>query len=125
MAATQDDPKPEIETPQPPPPVIEPVDDPVPDLHDDPPPEIYNLSQDEDESEQAQSFADAARYDDNNIGLSDTEKVTSGDQEDDVQDLVDHMNDMVASGRIDMDAYRGERNDDDEEGSLGPAGAGE
>lgn len=123
MAATHDDPKPEIENPQPVPPVIEPVDDPVPDLHDDPPPEITNLSQDEDEGEQAQTFADASLHDENDIGLSDTEKVKSGYDDDDVQDLVDHMNDMVASGRIDMDAYRGERNDDDEEGSLGPAGA--
>lgn len=40
----------------------------------------------------------------------------------DVQDLVDHMHDMVRSGHIDMDAYRGERSDDDEEGALGPAG---
>ncbi len=122
MAATQSPPEPEIENPAPVPPVIAPGSDPVPDLHDDPPPETVNTSQ-EDEGEQAQTFADAALYEGNDTGLSDTTKVTSGDDEDDVQDLVDHMKDMVASGRIDMDAFRGERNDDDEEGSLGPAAA--
>ena len=38
---------------------------------------------------------------------------------DDAQDVVDHMNQMDRSGRIDMDAYRGERNDDDEPETLG------
>jgi len=32
------------------------------------------------------------------------------------------MKQMVSSGRIDMGAFRGERNDDDEEGMLGEAG---
>jgi hypothetical protein len=32
------------------------------------------------------------------------------------------MKQMESSGRIDMDAYRGERNDDDEEGLFGEAG---
>ena len=39
-----------------------------------------------------------------------------------VQDLVDHMRQMDSSGRIDMSAFRGERNDDDEEGMLGEDG---
>jgi len=115
-----DGPKPEIENPQPVPPVIAPIDDPVPDLHDDPPPETFNLPQ-EDESDQAQTFANQQLRSGNATGLSDTIKVTSGDADDDVQDLVDHMKDMIASGHIDMGAFRGERNDDDEEGSLGPA----
>ena len=34
-------------------------------------------------------------------------------------DLVDHMIQMERSGRIDMDAFRGERNDDDEPGIFG------
>ena len=59
---------------------------------------------------------------DDDYGLDDTTKDTSGDEEDDSQDLVDHMKDMLHSGRIDMDAYRGERNDDDEDGMLGPSG---
>ena len=49
-------------------------------------------------------------------------KVSSGDPSDDVQDLVDHMTQMERSGQIDMDAYRGERSDDDDEDELGPGG---
>lgn len=38
---------------------------------------------------------------------------------DDMQDLVDHMNDMARSGRIDMDAFEGEPESmDDEDGSI-------
>jgi len=37
---------------------------------------------------------------------------------DDMQDLVDHMTDMDRSGRIDMDAFEGEENMDDEDGSI-------
>lgn len=39
----------------------------------------------------------------------------------DVQDTVDHMQQMQSSGIIDNDAYRGERNDDDESYMLGDA----
>jgi hypothetical protein len=124
MATTPDPQDPEIDNPAPVPPVIEPNDDPVPDLHDDPPPEITNFSQDEDESEQAQSVADEEMDgEDDELGLSDTTKVGTGEVDDDVPDLVDHMREMVTSGRIDMGAYRGERNDDDEEDGLGPDGA--
>jgi outer membrane biosynthesis protein TonB len=123
MVATRDPAKPEIDKPQPIPPVIEPTDNPVPEAHDEPPPETVNVSQ-EDEAEQAQSFTEAARDRDNrDPGPSDSTKVPSGNEEDDVQDLVDHMKDMLASGRIDMGAFRGERNDDDEEDSLGPDAA--
>lgn len=38
---------------------------------------------------------------------------------DDVPDLVEKMNDMVASGRIDNDAFMGEPMQDDEEDILG------
>jgi hypothetical protein len=41
---------------------------------------------------------------------------------DDQQDVVDHMQQMERSGQIDMGAYRGERNDDDESEMLGPDG---
>ncbi|MBO9576321.1 MAG: hypothetical protein J7494_11325 [Sphingobium sp.] len=37
---------------------------------------------------------------------------------DDAQDLVDHMKDMNRSGRIDMGAFDGEDNMDDEDGSV-------
>jgi hypothetical protein len=85
-------------------------------------PENQNAEQD-DESTQAQTFADEAlgRSSDD-FGLDDTKKVSSGDDSDDVEDLVDHMNQMVRSGRIDNDAYRGERNDDDEEEMYGEDG---
>ena len=38
---------------------------------------------------------------------------------DSTQDLVDHMRDMERSGRIDMGAYRGEDNMDDDDGKYG------
>ncbi|WP_321327684.1 hypothetical protein [uncultured Parasphingorhabdus sp.] len=38
---------------------------------------------------------------------------------DDAQDTVDHMKQMVESGRIEGGAFAGERNDDDEESDLG------
>src|ERR1700741_80281 len=78
-------------------------------------PENRNAEQ-ADANRQAQPFADEAlgRSSDD-FGLDDTEKVPTGEDSDDVEDLVDHMNQMVRSGRIDNDAYRGERNDDDED----------
>lgn len=92
-------------------------------------PEAANLEQD-DESDQAQTVADEAlgRAEGGpgtgrgaeRFGLDDTEKVKSGDETDDVQDLVDHMRQMETSGRIDMSAFAGERNDDEEEGRFGP-----
>lgn len=91
---------------------------------DDPPkpeadaPEAHNREQ-ADEEAQAQSVAEAARRD---ARLADSDKKPSGDESDDVQDLVDHMRQMERSGRIDMDAYRGERSDDDEDDGLGPGG---
>lgn len=74
----------------------------------------------EEEGTQAQSLADEALGRGSSaFGLEDSDKVSTGDDSDDVQDLVDHMNQMETSGRIDMDAYRGERNDDEEEGRYG------
>ena len=90
------------------------------------PPEAHNQEQD-DEGAQAQTLADEVldRQGDG-PGLSDTEKVGAGSfgGEDDggMADLVDHMRQMESSGTIDMSAFRGERNDDDEDGSLGEAG---
>ena len=81
-------------------------------------PEARNREQD-DEAAQAQSVAEAARRE---ARLEDSDKKPNGDASDDVQDLVDHMRQMERSGRIDMDAYRGERSDDDEDDELGPGG---
>lgn len=129
MASTPENPVPNVPSPEIPPAIEPQVPQPpqtqpdLPDLTDVPPPETNNVSQD-DEPAQAQEYGEAALHlADDKYVLDDSRKVTNGDIEDDVQDLVDHMHDMQASGRIDMDAYRGERNDDDEEGSLGPAAA--
>ena len=78
-------------------------------------PETHNDEQDDHRS-QAQEVAEQARQvttqttsptesakDDNKSGLM-------GDS---TQDTIDHMRDMESSGRIDMDAYRGEPNHDD------------
>lgn len=81
-------------------------------------PEAHNREQDDEEA-QAQSVAEAARRE---RSLEDSDKARSGDETDDVQDLVDHMRQMERSGVIDMDAYRGERSDDDEDGELGEDG---
>lgn len=85
-------------------------------------PETDNSEQ-EDEDAQAQTLADEARgRSADDAGLGDSEKVSTGDDSDDVQDLVDRMRQMDSSGRIDLDAFRGERNDDDEEDQLGEGG---
>lgn len=84
-------------------------------------PEVDNSEQDQDAGEQAQTVADEARVRGTELGLGDTEKVSTGDDMDDVQDLVDKMEQMDSSGRIDMDAYRGEPNHDDNVDKLGDA----
>lgn len=81
-------------------------------------PEALNREQDDEEA-QAQTVAEAARRE---RPIEDSDKARSGDETDDVQDLVDHMHQMERSGRIDMDAYRGERSDDDKDQELGPGG---
>ena len=43
----------------------------------------------------------------------------SGLMDDSTQDLVDHMRDMERSGRIDMSAFAGEPNMDDEDDTYG------
>jgi hypothetical protein len=85
------------------------------------PPETFNDEQ-EDESTQAQSVADEALgRATSGLGDIESEKVKSGGEADDVQDLIDRMKQMETSGRIDMGAFAGERNDDEEEGRYGPA----
>lgn len=79
-------------------------------------PDLHNSEQDGDEDFQAQTLA-AERLEEgaDDFGLQDSEKVSTGDETDDVQDLVDHMNQMVTSGRIDNSAYLGEPNHDEED----------
>ncbi len=86
------------------------------------PPEAHNASQDDSE-EQSQTLADEALGRRALVESGDTEKSGSYDEETgSIPDLVDNMNQMVSSGRIDMSAFRGERMDDDVEDGLGEAG---
>ena len=89
-------------------------------LNHDLAPEAHNTEQD-DEGAQAQTVADEALRG-RGESVSDSEKVPGGDPGDGVPDLVDHMNQMASSGRIDMSAFRGERSDDDEQGLYGEDG---
>lgn len=86
-------------------------------------PETDNSEQD-DESAQAQTLADEALGRNPADYGSPTESVKdNGDniEDDSTQDLVDHMRDMEQSGRIDMGAYLGEDNMDDEDDKYGEA----
>ncbi|MFM6831530.1 MAG: hypothetical protein ACKOVA_14520 [Novosphingobium sp.] len=87
-------------------------------------PENVNSEQ-EDGDTQAQTVAEEAIARATSVlgEQGETERVHGGDDDSsDAQDLVDHMNQMVSSGVIDMSAYRGERSDDDEEGMYGEGG---
>lgn len=80
-------------------------------------PETHNSEQD-DELAQAQEVARGAGNPDEPSPL-DSEKVGGGVEGTDGQDLIDHMRDMESSGRIDMDAFAGEPNMDDEDETYG------
>ena len=83
-------------------------------------PELHNAEQD-DELEQAQTVAEEARNKDAEASPLDSLKADEpGEMMDDsTQDLIDKMRDMEQSGRIDMGAYRGEPNMDDNEDMYG------
>jgi hypothetical protein len=83
-------------------------------------PEFENGEQD-DEPEQTQTIAEEAlRGGARDYSPLDSEKVPGGEIDDDsTQDLIDHMRDMEASGRIDMSAFAGEPNHDDNEDKYG------
>jgi hypothetical protein len=85
-------------------------------------PEFDNAEQD-DEPEQSQTLADEAlRGEGRAHSPLDSEKVPGGEiDEDSTQDLIDHMRDMEQSGRIDMSAFEGEENHDDNEDKYGDA----
>jgi hypothetical protein len=86
-------------------------------------PDAQNAEQD-DESAQAQDVAEEAlkhgyRAREGEGGTEHGGKTNPAQIiPDDVQDVVDHMEDMDRSGRIDMDAFEGEENMDDEDGSI-------
>jgi len=84
-------------------------------------PELHNAEQD-DELEQAQTVADEALRGGARDGspLDSIRNDEPGEVMDDAsQDLVDKMRDMEQSGRIDMGAYAGEPNMDDNEDKYG------
>ena len=91
-------------------------------LNGDDAPELANSEQD-DESEQTQTVADEALAGEGRAAspLDSRKSDNAGEVMDDsTQDLVDHMRDMEQSGRIDMHAFDGEDNHDDNEDKYGP-----
>ena len=84
-------------------------------------PELHNAEQD-DELGQAQTVADEALAGGARAAspLDSVKPDDAGEVMDDSsQDLIDKMRDMEQSGRIDMGAYRGEPNHDDEDETYG------
>jgi hypothetical protein len=84
-------------------------------------PELHNAEQD-DEGAQAHTLADEALAGGaRDASPLDSIKVGNDDDlmDDSTQDLVDKMRDMEQSGRIDMGAFRGEPNHDDEDETYG------
>ena len=83
-------------------------------------PELHNAEQD-DELEQAQRVAEDALGAAADSSPLDSVKVNQPGEvmDDSSQDLIDKMRDMEQSGRIDMGAYRGEPNHDDEDETYG------
>ena len=78
-------------------------------------PETHNDEQD-DHRAQAQEVSEEAQALTEETGSpteSNKDRNDSGLMNDSTQDVVDHMRDMESSGRVDMDAYRGEPNLDD------------
>jgi len=63
--------------------------------------------------DQAQTVADQAQGVSTSILNSDSEHAPSGLTAPDAQDVVDHMNQMERGNTVDMSAYRGEPNHDD------------
>ena len=84
-------------------------------------PETHNDEQD-DHLSQAQDVAEEGSYKDSEASPLDSERPQEEGEvmNDSSQDLIDQMRDMEQSGRIDMGAYRGEPNMDDNEDKYGP-----
>lgn len=84
-------------------------------------PELHNSEQD-DEQGQTHTVADEAlRGEAQRASPLDSVKSDEPGEvmDDSTQDLIDHMRDMEQSGRIDMSAFRGEPNHDDNEDMYG------
>ncbi|WP_435418916.1 hypothetical protein WAB17_05005 [Parerythrobacter aurantius] len=83
-------------------------------------PENTNAEQ-SDEGAQAQTVAEDAITRATSVLGTDSTHVRSNFDAADAQDLVDHMKQMDRSGVIDMSAYKGEPNHDDDEDAYGNA----
>jgi hypothetical protein len=86
-------------------------------------PETHNDEQDDHRS-QAQEVAEQAQdYTQQLRSPTESGKDSNASDllGDSTQDMIDHMRDMESSGRIDMAAYRGEPNMDDNEDKYGEA----
>jgi hypothetical protein len=83
-------------------------------------PELHNSEQ-EDEQEQTHIVAGEALHGEaRRASPLDSVKVNGGIGDNSEQDVIDRMRDMEQSGRVDMGAYRGEPNHDDNEDMYGP-----
>ncbi len=86
-------------------------------------PETHNDEQDDHRS-QAQEVAEQAQQPQAGM-TSPTESAKNSDIDNPIgaspQDTIDHMRDMESSGRIDMDAFAGEPNHDDNVDKYGKA----
>lgn len=84
-------------------------------------PETHNAEQDDHGEQTPDVAADAMKPSERSPTESEKDDNSSGLMDDSTQDVVDHMRDMESSGRIDMDAYRGEPNHDDNVDKYGKA----
>ena len=78
-------------------------------------PETHNDEQDDHRSQAQEVAEQAQQVTTETTSPTESEKSDnkSGLMGDSTQDTIDHMRDMESSGRIDMDAFKGEPNHDD------------
>lgn len=82
-------------------------------------PENTNSEQRDGDSQSHTVAEDARDRTTSAFSLGDSEKLESSFNAPNVEDLVDHINQMLTSGAIDMSAYAGEPNHDDEDETYG------
>lgn len=84
-------------------------------------PELHNSDQDDEQWQTHTVAEDALRGEARRASPLDSIKPDDdgGIMDDSTQDLIDHMRDMESSGRIDMSAFAGEPNHDDNEDWYG------
>ena len=86
-------------------------------------PETHNDEQDDHRAQAQEVAQQAEQLTPETRSPTESEKGPnqSGLMGDSTQDTIDHMRDMESSGRIDMDAYQGEPNHDDNVDKYGKA----